>query len=360
VLLQQLLTGIAGHHIIPCVLASAIIFVFLGLLFGPGRLRRPAHRIIFLYVALLKAGLALWVGEKVSCLARHAEMFGYLGLSLPDLAPDGFAFEADAVATALARSDLAGSVLMVTLGLALGLLCYRWARLAPVYRSIYAARRVEARSSPAVFRIFDELVDRSYPRRGWLRQPRLLIIREAPCPAFTMGIRPPIIVLSEELVETLSKQELKGVIAHELGHVRRLDYVGRWVATILRDIMVWNPFAVLWHSQLLEEQERASDEYAAELVGDPAAVASGLVEVAACVRPLNLLSVGPLTAWDAARSMRRLEGRLARLEEMILRPPRAPKWGAFMLAAGVFIFLGLQPRLSLPIADLYDLVMRAL
>ena len=356
----QLLLGIIGHHLIPCVLASAIIFVFLGLLFGPGRLRRPAHRIVFLYAALLKAGLALWAGQKVSCLALNAHVFGHFGFRLPNLAPDGFAFEPEAVATALARSDLAGSVLLVTLGLALGLLSYRWARLAPVYRDIYAARRVEARSSPAVFRIFDELLERSYPRRGWLRRPRLLIIREAPCPAFTMGIRPPIIVLSKQLVETLGEQELKGVIAHELGHVRRLDYVGRWVATILRDIMIWNPFAVLWYSQLLEEQERASDEYAAELVGNPVAVASGLVEVAACMRPVYLLGVGPLAAWNAAGDGRTLARRLALLDEMILRPPRSPKWGGFVLAAGVFTFLGLQLRLSLPLADLYDLVTRSL
>jgi len=358
--LQQLLTGIAGHHIIPCVLASAIIFAFLGLLFGPGRLRRPAHRVVFLYVALLKAGLALWVGEKVSCLARHPEVFGYLGLSLPDLAPDGFAFEPDALATALVESGVVGPVLGATAVLALALLCYRWSRLSPVYRRVYEGQKAEARDLPEVFQSFRELVLRSYGQHTRLPRPKLLVIRDAPSAAFTMGVWRPIVVLSEELVTALSEQELKGIIAHELGHVRRLDYVGRWVATILRDIMIWNPFAVLWYSQLIEEQERASDEYAAELVGDPVEVASGLVEVAACVRAVDLVSVGPLTAWNAARSIRRLEGRLARLDEMILRPLRPAKWGAFMVAAGVFIFLGLQPRVSLPLADLCDLVTRAL
>lgn len=356
----QLLLGITGHHLIPCVLASAIIFVFLGLLFGPGRLRRPAHRIIFLYTALLKAGLALWAGEKVSCLARHPEVFGYPGLSLPNLAPDGFAFEPDALATAVVESGVAGPVLGATAALALALLCYRWSRLSPVYRSVYEGQKADARDLPDVFQTFRELVLQSYGQHTRLPRPKLLVIRDAPCAAFTMGVWRPIIVLSEELVAALSEQELRGIVAHELGHVRRLDYVGRWVATILRDIMVWNPFAVLWYSQLLEEQERASDEYAAELVGNAVALASGLVEVAACVRPVNLLSVGPLTAWDAARSIRRLEGRLARLEEMVLRPPRPPKWAAFVLAAGVFTFLGLQPRVSLPLADLYDLVTGAL
>ena len=260
----------------------------------------------------------------------------------------------------MVESGVAGPVLGATAALALGLLCYRWSRLSPVYRSVYEGQKADARDLPDVFQTFRELVLQSYGQHTRLPRPKLLVIRDAPCAAFTMGVWRPIIVLSEEVVATLGEQELRGIIAHELGHVRRFDYVGRWVATILRDIMIWNPFVVLWYNRLLEEQERASDEYAAELVGNPVAVASGLVAVAACVRPVNLVSVGPLTAWHAATSMRRLEGRLARLEEMILRPPRPLKWGGFVLAAGVCVFVALQPRMSLPLADLWDLVTRAL
>jgi Zn-dependent protease with chaperone function len=249
-------------------------------------------------------------------------------------------------------------VAIITLGLAL--LCLRWIRLAPLFRRIYEFRRAEAGEFTHLFRVFDELVSRAYGEGVWLPRPRLLMIRDAPCPAFTMGIRPPVIVLSAELVAQLGAPELRGIIAHELGHVRRLDYVGRWLATVLRDLMIWNPFAVWWYNRLLEEQEKACDESAAELVNDPAAVMRGLVEIAAHAVRLPVAASGPLTAWRRDRDVLTLKERLDRLEHSFVRPHGASMWPRLLLFPVLVAFLMIQPHATLCFRNLYAALSRAL
>jgi D-alanyl-D-alanine endopeptidase (penicillin-binding protein 7) len=148
-------------------------------------------------------------------------------------------------------------------------------------------------------------------------------------------------------------------MAHELAHVQRLDYIGRWLATILRDVMFWNPFVLHWYSRLIEEQEAASDECAAELLGDPVAVASGLVEVSAHAVRLPVVSVGPLRASQMARESDRLARRVDRLEESAILRHGRTQWPRALAYVVLVAFLMLQPHMALPLADLPALAGRA-
>ena len=350
----HLVVNLVGHHLIPCVLASAVIYVALGLLFRLGRLRRPADRAAFLYIALLKAGLALWAGEKISCLASHGRMNGYLGFSLPDLVSDGRAFELRDPAAVPPVSALTGPMLLVIAVVVVLLLCYRWALLAPVYRAVYEGRRAGRAEFPDTFRAFERLVKQACGGRKWLPQPRLMIIRDAPCLAFAMGIRAPVVVLSAELITKLGDHEVEAILAHELAHVRRLDHVGRWIATMLRDIMAWNPFVLLWYNRLVAEQEMACDEYAARLVGDPVVVASGLVEVAAYSRLPHQIAVGPLPAWQAGgkRGAQRLAERIEHLAQTTDAPHRYSGRWAIVATVLLGAFFAAQPHVTVSLPNL--------
>ncbi len=344
----QWVGDIVGHHLIPCVLASAVLHVWLLLLFGPFRIGSARTRTALVYVAFLKAALALWVGSAVSCLSQYG-FYGYFVLRLPNAIPDNMLFEPRLLGRVVERSELAALVFMgvlVTTGLAF---VWRWARLAPLCRAISASRCARPEEFPAAFQAFDELLRGSSGDRSWLPRPRLMIVRDAIGPPFTMGIRAPIVVLSAELVRGLGHRQLQAVLAHELGHVRRFDYVGRWLAAILRDIMAWNPFVHVWYERLVAEQERASDEFAARLVDDPAAVASGLVEVAAFARHLPVMSVGPLSAWRGGRTQQRLEARLKGLEALLpwQRARRSSAWATATGLLGLLLFLAAQPRVAL-------------
>jgi Zn-dependent protease with chaperone function len=233
-------------------------------------------------------------------------------------------------------------VIIVILGL--GLLCYRWIRLAPVYRRLHEDCTPGVTGFPDLSEVFDDLVARAFGERSWFPRPRLLVVRDAPYAAFTMGIRPPIVVLSAAAATALGERELAGILAHELAHVRRLDYLARWLATLLRDLMIWNPFVVRWYSQLILEQEEACDEFAAELLDDPVAVASGLVEVGAYLQGLPVVSLGPLAARSRRDNPGVLERRVGSLEERFVGPQRRVEWPRSLACVVLLFFLVLSPR----------------
>jgi Zn-dependent protease with chaperone function len=356
----HLVVNLVGHHLIPCVLASAVIYIALGLLFRLGRLRRPADRAAFHYIALLKAGLALWTGERISCLASHARTNGYLGFALPDLVSDGGVFELRDPTSVPAISALTGPMLLVLTVVLIVLLCYRWARLAPVYRAVYASRRARPAEFPEVFQAFERLVRRACGRHRWLPQPELMIIRESGCLAFVMGVRSPVVVLSTGLVTKLGDHEVEGILAHELGHVRRLDHLGRWIATVFRDIMAWNPFVLLWYNRLVAEQETACDEYAAALLGDPVAVANALVELAAFPQQGRLRRTAGVTAWRGGGrgSAERLNQRLDRLAEAVHGTVRPSRWRMLALVVLLAAFVAAQPYAAVSLPNIGEVLTR--
>jgi Zn-dependent protease with chaperone function len=351
--LWQFITEIAGYHLIPCLLASAVIYLAVLLLFGPGRVRRPQDRVLFLYAALAKATLALWAGAGISCLAHHPRLLGYFVVRLPDVWTYEFAVGPRMLATVVSVSHVAESVLLIVSGAIILLLCWRWYRLAPFYSRIYEQRRCEPGEFPIAFRTFEELVDRAYDPRSRLPRPRLMVVRETPCAAFTMGLRPPIVVVSAGLAKQLTDDELRGVLAHELGHVRRFDYLGRWLAGVLKDILIWNPFAVLWYDRLQKEQERASDGYAADLLEDPVSVAGGLVAVATFTGDWRYAPPALPSAWRASDGVRDLNERLDRLAASMQRPETRPGPSAVLLYMVLAGFCLAEPRVAVSIPTLW-------
>jgi len=356
----HLVVNLVGHHLIPCLLASAVIYIALGLLFRLGRLRRPADRAAFLYIALLKAGLALWAGARLMSFAGNGYRLAHLGLRLPDLVPDGMDLGLRGPAGIPPGSELAGCMLLVILSVALVLLCCRWIRLAPVYRVVYRRRRVGLAAFPEVCRAFERLVARAYRRRGWLREPELMIVRDAGCLAFVMGVRSPVVVLSTGLVARLADREVEAILAHEVAHVRRQDHLGRWMATVLRDVMAWNPFVAVWYERLVEEQEMACDEYAAAVLGDPVAVASALVEVAAFPQQGRLCRTAGVTAWRAGgrRSAERLNQRLDRLGQAMHGAVRPSRWRMLALVLLLAAFVAAQPHAAVSLPNIGAILTR--
>jgi Zn-dependent protease with chaperone function len=352
----HLLTQIVGHHLIPCLFASALMHAVMQALSSSGLVRRASHRALFRYAGLVKAALALWVGESVSFLSSDPRLLGYFGFRLPNLVPNDPRYDPRKLAAVLASSELTSWVLSVILISAGALLVYRWVRLAPVYRGIYARLGADRDEYPEVFRVFDELAGLMHGPGTRLPRPRLLLVRGVPCSAFTMGVRPPIVVLSAELAAQLRDDELRGVLAHELAHVCRLDYLGRWAAGILRDIMIWNPFALFWFERLKDEQEQACDQRAAEVLGDPAAVASGLVEVAAHGAGLPVITVGPLYAWQAHRHLNELHRRLDYLASSASAEPDTRRILSLTPCLTFLAFALAQPHVAFSMPDMVRLV----
>lgn len=136
--------------------------------------------------------------------------------------------------------------------------------------------------------------------------PEILILPPSISGAFAAGMRRGKILISRDLLEQLEPAELTGILAHEIAHLRSRDVPVVVMAGLLRDLVVWNPFAHIALRKLVRDRESEADRRAAALTGDPLSVASGLlriVEVASNRRTLGQRAV--LAFWRPGNSISR-------------------------------------------------------
>lgn len=92
---------------------------------------------------------------------------------------------------------------------------------------MYRAREVAATEAPGLFRTVERLA-----RQEKMPMPRVYIIPEAAPNAFATGRNPQnaAIAVTEGILQLLTPEELEGVLAHELGHVKNRDILVSTVA----------------------------------------------------------------------------------------------------------------------------------
>jgi Zn-dependent protease with chaperone function len=112
-----------------------------------------------------------------------------------------------------------------------------------------------------------------------LPEPRVLVCPHGRPLALTWGLCRPTLLLSAWMVERLDARELEAVVAHELGHAARRDYMAIWVATVLRDAFFYLPASWVAFRQLQREREFACDDLAVAVTRRPLALASALTKV---------------------------------------------------------------------------------
>lgn len=138
-------------------------------------------------------------------------------------------------------------------------------------------RYITRLASPASSHL-QNLVNRLASRYSLLA-PRVLMLDAAAPLAFTVGAWRPVIALSSWVVEALDAEELEAVLAHELSHVARRDYLLMLIATTLRNTFFYLPQSHIAYHLLVEEKERACDDLAISSSGRPLALASALTKV---------------------------------------------------------------------------------
>ncbi len=83
----------------------------------------------------------------------------------------------------------------------------------------------------------------------------------------TIGAIKPIIILPVGLSDNLSEAEFTSVIAHELAHIRRWDYLTNFVQRLIEAVLWVNPVVWLIGRQMMVERELACDDWAVKTCG---------------------------------------------------------------------------------------------
>ncbi len=141
---------------------------------------------------------------------------------------------------------------------------------------MYNAQEVDARSAPRFYAMVQELA-----AKAQLPMPRVYLIEEQAPNAFATGRNPShaAVAATTGILRVLSERELRGVMAHELAHVKHRDILISTIsATIAGAISALANFAMIFGGR--DEDGRPVNPIAAIAVAILAPLAASLIQMA--------------------------------------------------------------------------------
>ncbi|WP_157275485.1 M56 family metallopeptidase [Pelomonas sp. Root1444] len=277
--------------------------------------------------AVIGAGAALLLGllRGASARWRYAVCAASLGLCLGlplaqclDLAPADVEFTGELPAV---LEQLPALVTAWALGTGLML-----ARLALGLAWVHRARR---RSTPAPAQ-WQARLDGLARGLGLRRAVGLRLLPELAGP-ITVGMLRPCVLLPAALLSRLPVDLLEALLAHELAHVRRWDYLANLLQSAVEALFFFHPVVWWLSARMRAERELVADEISAALLGDSRRLAlalHALSELQPHAAPAVALAAG---GGDLLR----------RIERLLAPKPQATGWKlalpALLIAATSFV-----------------------
>jgi len=179
--------------------------------------------------------------------------------------------------------DIFALLLLASLAITALLFVIRWLGLVFFYAKL--SRKAEA--DRWRYRIAYDILER-LALKGRVVIPRLIISEEALTP-FTIGYRTPTVVCPKGLFEMASPNQLEAILAHELAHVKRRDYLAQWLYLLLRDLLFYNPALRFCLGKIVNSIEFVCDEIAISLTSEPKALAESLLMISDSLEKISPL-----------------------------------------------------------------------
>lgn len=148
---------------------------------------------------------------------------------------------------------------------------------------------------------------------------------------FVVGCLRPIVVLPISALSQLNVAQVEAILAHELAHIRRHDYLVNLFQTLAETLFFYHP-AVWWiSSRIRDEREHCCDDVAVEVCGDPVGYAAALTEL----ESWRTGDVGLAPAASGGSLVNRVR-RILRVE--LSSHSQSPQWtGGIVLMAGIVV-----------------------
>lgn len=153
---------------------------------------------------------------------------------------------------------------------------------------------------------------------------RVLMSAISETPA-VIGWMRPVILLPAATVAGLTVEQLETVLAHEIAHIRRHDYLINFLQIVVETLLFYHP-AVWWISSRIRlERELCCDDEVVRATGDPAIYARALVTLE------KLRAPAPVPAMAIGSAGSQLSYRIRRLVGQA--PPPRGIWPAILALA---------------------------
>ena len=194
------------------------------------------------------------------------------------------------------------------------------------------ARRLVARSTRPASEAWQEAARRLAVALGVRRAVRLFESTAVAVPS-VIGFVRPAILLPASVLSGLTPAQFEMILAHELAHIRRHDFLVNLLQAVVETLLFYHP-AVWWISRRIrEEREHCCDDLAVAVCGSPLQYARALTR-------LEELRARPLALAASANGGSLFE-RVRRIAGGPSRPPGAAVRGAAALSALAVVLVAL-------------------
>jgi beta-lactamase regulating signal transducer with metallopeptidase domain len=127
-----------------------------------------------------------------------------------------------------------------------------------------AVRRMSQVDTPDLLNAVDRCCDELNIRR---RRVIVLSSDDLPAPAL-MGVMRPRLLLPRRVLDQFAPAELRLILLHELGHLKRNDVLVNWLVSLLNALHWFNPMLWVAFARLRADRELATDELVLARTGD--------------------------------------------------------------------------------------------
>ncbi|MCX8196835.1 MAG: zinc metalloprotease HtpX [Candidatus Micrarchaeota archaeon] len=207
----------------------------------------------------------------------------------------------------LAAAGITGSgSLIVWLMISLFMLALQWYFGPTIIKIATGAKELKYEDAPEIFQMVERLC-----RKAELPIPKIYLVDDPTPNAFAFGRtqKDSGVAIHRGLLSVLDKEEIEGVIAHELGHINNRDVAVMTVASVLPVALYYGvlifgsdregrnsvltiigAFVAQFLGQLMvmwlsRQREYFADEFSARLTGNPAMLMRALAKISYGVKP---------------------------------------------------------------------------
>ncbi|MEG3192058.1 cytochrome c oxidase assembly factor Coa1 family protein [Lysobacter sp. D1-1-M9] len=178
---------------------------------------------------------------------------------------------------------------------------------------------------------------------------------------FTVRLFRPVIWLPLSLVTQLPREQVEALLAHELAHIARMDWLWNGLQCVVESLLFFHPAAWWLGRRIRQEREHACDDLAVTACGDAIALAEALVQIERQRHPSPRLLLPRLVLAAQGGSL------MQRITRLVSGPPTRSRWGAraglvVLIATGALLVsqIGItgNPRPNIRIVSSTDGVLR--
>ena len=217
--------------------------------------------------------------------------------------------------------------------------------LAIASRSLWHWQRIQrlVRNASAPGPEWQARLHRMCARFGLRRPVRLLVSAKVVTPML-IGWLKPVVLLPLSMLSGFAPQQIELIIAHELGHVRRWDYLANLLQVIIETVLFYHP-AVHWISRdVRNARESCCDDLVLSLAqGNPLTYARALADLEEMRQDLDV--VAPALGANGGVLLARIRRIVGAEGHDPL--PRNASWPLLLVLAAMVCF-AVRPRDSMP------------